>query len=654
MQRGLSSFDIYVIVSELQELIGSYIEKIYQPSRDELLIKIKNTTTNKKETLYIKNGELFCLTQKDFIVPQQPSTFAMTCRKYLQNGRITSIQQHEFDRIILLKIGKKEGEYGLIFELFQKGNIILENPEKIILLPLIKQQWSHRIIRSRNAYVLPPSQLNPFTLQYTQFQNIIKNSNSDMVRTLAVQCNLSGAYAEEICYRAGIDKNIKTKKIEEKILKKIYNELQKFLTLFKEKTFTFQYVKNKKEIIDIIPVTFQSYQHYEFEKISSFLRGLAQFINKQTPKKQTKHEQKIKQLQRQLDQQQQTLTKFQQQIKQKKTEGDIIYLNYQNCQHLLNEISELLQQKEKTQAIEDINKKNIVKHFNPQSNELIVFLKDEQQNEKQLTLDFRKTVSENAEKAYQTSKKFQEKLHGAQKAIQETNKKIQTLKEKEILEKEQKTQKTGKQFWFERFRWFISQQGNLVIAGRDAKTNDIIVKKYLKETDRYIHADVHGAPSCIVKSIDIHDNTVPISEKTLEEACIFAASYSKAWNQFADAQSYWVFPEQVSKTPQSGEYVPKGAFIIRGKRNHYRCKLEIGIGEISIDNATKIMAAPVQSLTAHSKKYIILQSGPLQKTTISKNLAKSFNVSQQIIDRLLPPGGVTIIKTMGFELNKVK
>lgn len=652
MQRGLSSFDIYVIVSELQQLNGSYIDKIYQPSRDELLIKINNSTTNKKQTIYIKNGELFCITQKEFTVPQNPSTFAMTCRKYLQNGRITAIQQHEFDRIILLKIGKKEGEYTLIFELFQKGNIILENPEKIIILPLIKQQWSHRVLRSRNAYMPPPSQLNPFTLQYTQFQNIIKNSNSDIVRTLAVQCNLSGAYAEEICYRAEIDKNIKTKKLEENDIKKIYSQLQDFLELFKQKTFTFQYVKNQKEIIDIIPVSFQSYHQYEFEKTSSFAEGLELFINKQTPKKQTKHQEKIKQLQRQLDQQQQTLTKFQQQINQKKIEGDIIYLNYQICQHLLNEISELLQQKEKTQAIQDINKKSIVKNFNPQSNELIIILKDQHQNEKQLQLDFRKTVSENAENAYQSSKKFQEKLQGAQKAIQETNAKIHSLQEKEILEKEQKTQKTGKQFWFERFRWFISEQGNLVIAGRDAKTNDIMVKKYLKETDRYIHADVHGAPSCIVKSTDIHDGIVPISDKTLEEACIFAASYSKAWNQFADAQAYWVFPEQVSKTPQSGEYVPKGAFIIRGKRNHYRCTLEIGIGEITIDNNTKIMAAPVKSLTAHSQKYILLQSGPIQKNTISKNLAKSFNVSQQIIDRLLPPGGVTIIKTIGFELKR--
>ena len=72
MQRGLSSFDIYVIVSELQELLGSYIDKVYQPTRDELLIRINNKKTNKKEIIYIKNGELFWTTQKKFTTPQKP------------------------------------------------------------------------------------------------------------------------------------------------------------------------------------------------------------------------------------------------------------------------------------------------------------------------------------------------------------------------------------------------------------------------------------------------------------------------------------------------------------------------------------------------------------------------------------------------------
>ena len=104
MQRPLASFDIAVIVSELQELIGSYIDQIYQTTKDELLIRINNVKQKQKETIYVKNSELLCLTQKKFSIPQRPTVFAQTLRKYLLNGRITSIIQHEFDRIIKITI----------------------------------------------------------------------------------------------------------------------------------------------------------------------------------------------------------------------------------------------------------------------------------------------------------------------------------------------------------------------------------------------------------------------------------------------------------------------------------------------------------------------------------------------------------------------
>ena len=90
MKRKLSSFDLYVIVSELQEYIGYNIEKIYHISRSEIVIKIKNLKTKNKVSLYIKNSEYMSITNKQFETPLKPTTFAMTLRKYLTNGRIST------------------------------------------------------------------------------------------------------------------------------------------------------------------------------------------------------------------------------------------------------------------------------------------------------------------------------------------------------------------------------------------------------------------------------------------------------------------------------------------------------------------------------------------------------------------------------------
>ena len=647
MHRQLTSFDIYVIVTELQEILGNNIDKIYQITQNEILIRLKNIKTKQKENIFVRNGELICITDKDFKIPLKPSVFAMTLRKYLQNGRIIEITQHEFDRIIKFKISRKDGDYFLYIELFSTGNIILVDPYGKIILPFIKQIWEHRAIRGRETYIPPPAQINPLNLTKEKFKELLKISETDIVRTLAVSVNLSGLIAEEICARANIDKNIKIKDLSDEIITKLFETLIEFLKFFKEKNFKPIIVKKDKELIDIIPIKFIRYNNLDFEYIDSFTRGLEKFIDtkKLETKKENETEKLIGKLNRQLLQQQEAVKKLEAEINSKKFEGDLIYLNYQIIDNLLKEIAE--------KKILDLKKHEIVKKFDPVNNLFIVTLKDVNGKTFETSINYRKSVSENAEKSYNEVKKLKSKLVGAEKSIKKTIQQIEQLNIRYTKEKKQNeivSKKKEKIFWFEKFRWFISSNGNIVIAGKDAKTNDFLVKKYLKQGDRYAHADIQGAPSVIIKNKDLDDKQLVISDETLEEACIFAATYSKAWKQFAEAQVYWVLPEQVSKTPESGEFIPKGAFIIRGKRNYHRCKLELGIGKIELQGYTKIMAGPISSVNKISEKYAIITPGQAEKIDVARKLSKAFGVNINEVDKALPPGGINIVKTIGFEL----
>ena len=656
MQRKLSSFDIYVTVSELQELMDSYIEKIYQISRSEILIRIKDIKIKERRNIYIRNGGFLSVTTKEFEKPTQPSVFAMTLRKYLSNGIIKSISQHEFDRIIVIKIGKKEGEYSLIIEFFSDGNIILVDPNGKIILPLIRQSWAHRKVSGKQEYSFPPAQTNPFELDKEKLKILLKESNADVVRTLAVNVNLSGAIAEEICIRAGVDKNINIKDVNDKIISDIFNSLKSFLNIFKEKKFKPVHVKKDDEIIDILPFKFESYRGFIFEDTKSFTKGLEVFISKKPEPviiKESKIDKTIGKLNRQLKMQKDAVVRLKKEIVEKKIKGDLIYLHYQEIEQLLKEIENVLDLKDKEEEVKRINSLNIVKEFSPKKNHLILNLTDTKGKNYEVKISSRISVADNAEKAYDENKKLKSKLTGAKKSIDKTLEDIKRIEKKKEIEKEkleEKPKKGEKIFWFERFRWFISSNGNLIIGGKDAKTNDLVVKKYLKEGDRYSHADVQGAPSIIIKRKDALGNILDINEKTLEEACIFASSFSKAWKQFAEAQAYWVLPEQVSKTAQSGEFIPRGAFIIRGKRNYNSCKLELAIGEIEIDGVKKIMCGPISAVETFSTKYVIFEPGDIKKTDIVKKIAKAFDVNTDVIDRVLPAGGATIIKTVGLEL----
>ena len=652
MERGLASFDIYVIVSELQDLRGCYVEKIYQLSRDEILIRVQQKTGNQKESLFIRNGELFCRTQKMFDTPEKPSLFAMTLRKYLLNGKISEITQYEFDRIIQVKIGRKEGDYTLVCELFSKGNIILLNPEGRIIRPLIKQEWATRMIRSGEMYKPPPAQTNPFHLSEQEFHELLSNSSKDLVRTLATAVNLSGMYAEELCLRAEIDKSIKTKDIEEATRKKLYAELQQLLSIFQKKDIHPVFVKKEGALVDVLPFPFLSYTNIDYEPTPNYSKSLELFITKQKPQKpqETAHKKINEKLLRQLVQQQDLLEVFKKNIEQKKREANLLYLNFQGVEKLLQEIADLLRQKEKTEAINKIRKNPLVTLFEPTTNELMISLPDEMGNSMEISLDFRKNVSENADKKYEESKKIQEKLNGALEAIGQTKQQLTTNKDIKVEEKTKKVTHE-RQWWFERFRWFLSTEGNIVVAGRDASSNDAVVKKYLKEGDRYAHADIHGAPSCVIKSKGINDENISISERTLQEACMFAASFSRAWNQFGEASAYWVLPEQVSKTPESGEFIPKGAFIIRGKRNYVRSKLEVAVGLIALGEGEKLMGGPVSAISTRAVNgYAILIPGRTKKSMIAQTLAKAFHVSTEQVEKVLPPGECSIVKTIGFEL----
>ncbi|XP_068436345.1 ribosome quality control complex subunit NEMF [Clinocottus analis] len=171
----------------------------------------------------------------------------------------------------------------------------------------------------------------------------------------------------------------------------------------------------------------------------------------------------------------------------------------------------------------------------------------------------------NAKKYYDFKRSAEKKEHktieAAGKAMKSAEKKTQqTLKEVQTVTTIQKARKV---YWFEKFLWFISSENYLIIAGRDQQQNEIIVKRYLRAGDIYVHADLHGATSCVIKN----PSGVPIPPRTLTEAGTMSVCYSAAWDAKIITSAWWVHHHQVSKTAPTGEYLTTGSFMIRGKKN---------------------------------------------------------------------------------------
>lgn len=151
-------------------------------------------------------------------------------------------------------------------------------------------------------------------------------------------------------------------------------------------------------------------------------------------------------------------------------------------------------------------------------------------------------------------------------ALRNAEKKIAQDLKKNLKGEKPTLQLTRRQMWFEKFLWFISSDGYLVLGGRDAGTNEVLYKKHLRKGDIYVHADMHGASSVIIKN-NPKTPDAPIPPSTLTQAGSLSVCSSNAWDSKAGMGAWWVHADQVSKSAPTGEYLPTGSFMVRGMKN---------------------------------------------------------------------------------------
>lgn len=239
---------------------------------------------------------------------------------------------------------------------------------------------------------------------------------------------------------------------------------------------------------------------------------------------------------------------------------------------------------------------------------------DPAQQDKQahvIWIDLSLSALANAREIYTKKKKAGEKVvkatEATQKAIQAAEKSTQKTLAKQQT-KRHAIYERRKVLWFEKFHWFLTNEHYLVIAGKDAHQNELLVKRYLRKGDVYVHADLHGAATCIVRNraaVAGAGMIPPIPVGTLEQAGCMSVCRSNAWTNQVIAGAYWVHADQVSKTAPAGEYLTTGSFMIRGKKNYIQpSRLEMGLAilfrldESSVANHRSEADEPLPTLDA--------------------------------------------------------
>lgn len=199
------------VVKELSFLAEYKIEKIHQPSNDEIILLVRKDKQSKKILLSANTSyPRVHITEETKENPLTPPTFCMILRKHLTNGKIINVNQIDFDRIVEFKIeGKDELGfsvfYFLIIEIMGKhSNIILLNQDRIIIDSIKHINFlinRYREILPGKLYILPPNnKLNPTTISKEDLNKIIITSTGKISNVFSNNfTGISKVMAEEIC-----------------------------------------------------------------------------------------------------------------------------------------------------------------------------------------------------------------------------------------------------------------------------------------------------------------------------------------------------------------------------------------------------------------------------------------------------------------------
>lgn len=617
MKTRFNTYDLVCSVTELQRFIGMRVNQIYDIDHRTYLIRLQRS--EEKCILLLESGNRIHTTAFEWPKNVAPSGFSMKMRKHLKNKRLESLTQVGMDRIIKLQFGSGEAAYHLILEVYDRGNIILTDHEMVILYVLRPHTEGDKIrFAVKEKYPLDRAHSTTMPPVDVIQEHIQKAKEGDSLKkVLNPQLEFGSAVIDHVLLKAGFNLGCKIGKdfnINEDMPKLILalEDANNMLDHAK-KNVSKGYIIQKKESkliqdgkedfilanIEFHPFLFEQYNNQPYKEFDSFDAAVDEYFSTMEGQKidlkalQQEREalQKLERVRKDHSQRLITLEKTQELDKQK---AELISRNQVLVDNAILAIQSALANQMSWPDIQVLLKEaqargdpvaSAVKQLKLETNHIALMLHDPYEDSDEeselkpmiIDIDLAHTAFSNAKRYYSqkktAAKKQQKTIESEGKALKSAEKKTkQTLKEVQTIHT---ISKLRKMYWFEKFYWFITSENYLVIGGRDQQQNELIVKRYLKPGDLYVHADLTGASSVVIKN----PSGNPVSPKSLAEAGAMAVAYSIAWDSKVITSAWWVHHDQVSKSAPTGEYLTTGSFMIRGKKNYLtQSQLIMGLG----------------------------------------------------------------------------
>ena len=529
------------IVTELSELTGARIDKVFEPNKNEIILGLYSEKKNYALDICIESQNCrINLTTNAKPNPQIAPNFCMLLRKNLIGLKLKNLITFDLERLIVLEfegfddvddiISKK-----LIIELMGKhSNIILLDDNNIIIDSMrhIRElDENFRDILPHTKYSFPTSNKKSFLelRDFEEFSNCISCTNIEDLPS-QISNTFNGISKNFI---SAIIRHLEITEINAANLQKIYNYITTTINNIGTDSLSFENIKNKEGIIKDYFLIPEKTSDEPF-KLNFFVDDF--YYNKETSETFKNYRNSLLKLI--LD----TLKKYKKRLynideKLKECEdmdtyriyGELITANlYRIPNRNLSEIelenyydnNNKITIKLDKRFLPSINAKRFFKKYSKLKNALAIV--SEQKEDTLKELDYIESVVyelENCSTIEEVGAIFDEI---SENNIFKDKKELNTSKKSKIKKSKFTKNKTVS---FNPLKYTVD--GYTVLVGRNNKENDYLTLKYANKSDIWFHTkDFHGSHT-ILKI----DNNVPIpNDNVLVEVAKIAAQHSKAKN----------------------------------------------------------------------------------------------------------------------------
>ncbi len=195
--------------------------------------------------------------------------------------------------------------------------------------------------------------------------------------------------------------------------------------------------------------------------------------------------------------------------------------------------------------------------------------------------------------------------------------------------------------WRTKFGNFITSDGFIVVAAKNAAEKEKLIAKYAEENDLVLRSDDANSHFVLLKTNN------QLSETALKEAVEFAAAQCIRWDdKLENTNVYCVKPSQLSKNIPSGELLAKGYFFVNGEKRFFNkidVKLSVGV-KMGGENAI-LVSGPVMAVRKNSDYFITLLPGTNATETFADEIKRG------LLLKAMPEHRINIEKLTAEEIS---